>query len=64
MIRCLVKYSSIQMFDYSKIIDMKEFSMDSINYLGWKWNYLSIRLPRLLYAVNAISKNKNKITNI
>lgn len=52
------------MFDYSKIIDLKEFSMDSINYLGWKWNYLSIRLPRLLYAVNAISKNKNKITNI
>ena len=39
------------MFDYltkTQVINLKEFAADSINYLGWKLNYLSVISPKCL----------------
>ena len=43
----------MQMFDYlttASVINLKEFTVDSINYIGWESNF-SIKPPRF-YSFN------------
>ena len=50
------------MFDYltkTSVINLKEFIVESINYLGWESN-LSIRLPRFYKYCLEVSMNTNQ----
>ena len=63
MIWYLLEYSIMQMFDYltrTSAINLKDFIVESINYLGWKSN-LSIRPPKLFKYCLQVSMNTNLI---
>ena len=51
----VVEYNIMQIFDYltkTSIINLREFTVDSINFLGWEWN-LSIRPQKCcIYSFN------------
>ena len=51
----------MKMFDYLtkfSIINLKEFTVDSINNFGWELDF-SIRLERFLNNVNTVSMSTN-----
>ena len=43
-------------YSWFDFINLKEFTLDSINYLGWEWNF-SIRLPRGFKILSTVSVN-------
>ena len=46
-------------YSWSDFINLKEFTLGSISYLGWESNF-SIRLPRGFKILSTVSVNKNQ----
>ena len=49
----------INWYSWFDFINLKEFSPDSINYLGWESNF-SIRLPRGFKILSTVTVNTNQ----
>ena len=43
-------------YSWFDFINLKGFALDSLNYLGWEWNF-SIRLPRGFKILSTVSVN-------
>ena len=62
MILIFIRVQHYVMFNYltkASVINLKEFLVKRINYLGWEWN-LSIRPPRFFKYCLEVSMKKNQ----
>ena len=62
MILIFIRVQHYVMFNYltkASVINLKEFIVKRINYLGWEWN-LSIRPPRFFKYCLEVSMKKNQ----